>query len=355
MAWIRCPNCDVAFEIVGEDPYTEVRCGHCGVQLGHLCDSATNVLHPLAVTLEAELPTGSSDVWSVAFAAGARSIAAAGRDGIVREWDIPSLSLSRTRTTEDSHVLSLAYSPDGALLAAGSSDGQIRLWEAASTRPPRVLSGHQGRVPGLSFSPDGARLASASGGELKLWALATGACLASTPRHSLDAHAVAFSPDGATVAASYQDGKQPAVGLWNADSWQLLSRLAGHRNSITAICYARGGARLLSAGVDGRVCLWDMATGQLQREFTPLGRNQYFQPSPVMSIAVSPSGHWLAAGLYLQNGANLQLWDLESGEVRLALTGHKGSVRAVVFSPEGRLLASGGGDGVVRLWRLPLE
>jgi WD40 repeat protein len=49
-------------------------------------------------------------------------------------------------------------------------------------------------------------------------------------------------------------------------------------------------------------------------------------------------------------GWSIELWDLEALRERATLTGHRQMVWSLAFSPDGRLLASGAGDGVVQFW-----
>jgi WD40 repeat protein len=67
----------------------------------------------------------------------------------------------------------------------------------------------------------------------------------------------------------------------------------------------------------------------------------------VNSVAFSPDGRLLASGG--DDGA-VSLWDSATGEALRSLQGHTDWVRSVAFSPDGRLLASGGDDWAVRLW-----
>jgi WD40 repeat protein len=49
----------------------------------------------------------------------------------------------------------------------------------------------------------------------------------------------------------------------------------------------------------------------------------------------------------------VKLWDIQTGELLQTFTGHFGEVRAVVFSPDGKLLATGGDDLEIKIWKMP--
>jgi WD40 repeat protein len=87
--------------------------------------------------------------------------------------------------------------------------------------------------------------------------------------------------------------------------------------------------------------VWDLAINRPPLRFDS-------ETGDILSLAFSPGGTLLASiGAYERC---IRIWDPRSGRLERVLVGHPLSTNAVTFSPDGGLLATTGGDGVVKLW-----
>ncbi len=150
---------------------------------------------------------------------------------------------------------------------------------------------------------------------------------------------VAFSPDGEILASAHNDN---TVRMWEVETRELKRTLVGHQAAVRSVAFSPNGNILASGGMDARVLLWDLDTGRLKRIIRPGGT--------VWGIAFSPDGNTLATGTEY---GHVSIWDISN--LRRVVRRHRiraHSVRAwsVSFNPNGDMLASAGGDAVVRLW-----
>jgi WD40 repeat protein len=141
----------------------------------------------------------------------------------------------------------------------------------------------------------------------------------------------------------------------NVQLYQQLGVLKGHTFPVTAVAFSPDGETVISGG-DDTVRLWSLVSGKAIRSLT--GHAGSWSESGVTSIAVSPDGRFIASG---GTDNTIRIWYLnqflksDRGKT-LTLTGHsQGSllaqgVRTVAFSSDGQILASGGGDKVIKLW-----
>jgi WD40 repeat protein len=113
---------------------------------------------------------------------------------------------------------------------------------------------------------------------------------------------------------------------------------------VFCVAWHPGGRRVASAGsADGQftVKVWDATTGEDIFTLRDPSRLEF------LAVAFSPDGRHLVTGR--GNGA-VQLWDAETGRKVGTLGTHNGPVRGVAFSPDRRHLATEGADGEVKLW-----
>ncbi len=121
-----------------------------------------------------------------------------------------------------------------------------------------------------------------------------------------------FSPDG-KVLASWHNGlppDKPFVRLWDVTTGKELCRHNGHPGGNGTIAFSPDG-KLVASGEDG----WD-------------------------------SGHTARAA------TAIHLWEAATGRLIRRFEGHHSGVRSLAFSPDGRTLASGGGDSTILLWNV---
>jgi choice-of-anchor C domain-containing protein len=195
------------------------------------------------------------------------------------------------------------------------------------------------------------------GGRVRFWDMTThkeaGAWLAAHPTAVIR---LAFSPDGKTLATGGEDG---LVKLWDVADRRERRKLKGQTARITLLTFSRDGQTLASASDDGSARLWDGIAAASSGEARSLE-----QPDErLMSLAYSPDGKLVAtAAVRPKPGGALgtaRVWDLATGQVVHTLPGPAavkvgeqefGVVTRVAFSPDGRLLATGGSDSHVLLW-----
>ncbi|WP_376794912.1 NB-ARC domain-containing protein [Thermogemmatispora sp.] len=260
--------------------------------------------------------------------------------GKVKLWDVESGKCLRTLQGHSSVARSMAFSPDGRYLVNGDDNGLLRLWLLAPNGQARCLyafQGHAGPIWSILFQPNGRTFISSGDDQaIRLWRLTEqeGAhCLKTWHGHSAVIWSLALAPDGQLLASGSHDRTVQIWDLRRDGQEACLKTLHGHGSMVWSLAFSPDGSLLASGDNDGEIKLWEVDSGRCLRTLQG-------EASPIGALAFSPDGRWLLSS---SNDGSLSLWDLSSGYRRQRWPGHGALTwfRAIAFSPDARLLASG--------------
>jgi hypothetical protein len=266
--------------------------------------------------------------------------------------------------------------PDGRTFANGDAAGVVRLWDTATGRQTGAVTESMDVSYLLAFAPDGRTLAYPGAGSLRLWDAAAARQLWAAPSNGRSHAMVAFTPDGRALVSGDLDG---VIRTWDGASGKALQQLEGHpefmeksppglgrpflwveprpghEGLVVSLAVSPDGRRLVSAGIDRTLRVWELATGR-ECALLERGAEEPVAVYPVLRypLAFSPDGALLAAPG--QDGSRrhlIDLWDIRAGRRLATFDGHRGPVTALAFAPDGRRLISGGMDTLALVWQVP--
>ena len=228
-------------------------------------------------------------------------------------------------------------------------------------------------IEGVAFSPDGQTLAAGVGKELHLWDVSTGKAMPAFKEHQGWIYAVAFSPDGKTVASVSGKGARirstpvilldplaprylvrHTIQLWDIKTGAAHLTFPVNTLPITALEFSSDSTKLLIVSEQGFIDVYDSATGHREKfSRSPFVHDAIRNTYQFRTLAFSLDDKIFATGgrdsddrgLYDIADAEIQLWKADTGHLLHTFNSPGRWVNLLVFSLDGKTLASVGDDG----------
>jgi WD40 repeat protein len=310
--------------------------------------SADWLRHPVTATDARFDPTG-------------RTIATGGSDGTLRFWaaDGTTAGLPAAAHLYPEGIQSLAYARNGTL-AVGVVDGTVHL-RSRDGDDRTILRLGKGEVPiEARFSPDGSLLAVAVGtlaevddhGFLVVWDTRNHRERERLDTGTEEPSALTFSADGDhLIAATYRlvtgedltAHKQGGIRTWRTGDLSVVGSVSTGEHQVLSLAAGPDGSTLAVAGTNRRVELRRLSDQHLLRTLPHL--------FSVQQVVYSPDGRFLATST--TGDKLIRLWDARTGTLLAELTGNQGGgAYSLAFSPDGKILAASDPTGDVGLWHV---
>jgi WD40 repeat protein len=311
------------------------------------------------------LKHGDAPLIDLAFSPNGQSIAAATREAVFI-WRVESGLLAHELAGYQDCIDQLAFDPTGQIVS--SAGRALRFWRIDDSLPLQAITLPAARVHSLAFDPSGRTIATAFDHHVDRWRIQDGALLGTHSGSYLETDrvnwAINLTPSAAELWSLCDDEVRPiaagrlteAYSIALAPAEDVLAAAVEDtihvrriydgsplckvvcQDSINAIALTPDGATL-AAATGSQVQIWYLANADQTCVLDHQGAE---------SLVFSPDGALLAT----VQGLAVCVWHMQDRRRLLTLLGHTDRIRAVAFSPDCRMLATGSYDGTVRLWRL---
>jgi WD40 repeat protein len=307
-------------------------------------------------------------VRSVAYSRDGKWIAGAGgipgAAGEVLIWNAETGELAHTLKGHRDYVYQVVFNRRGTRLATCSYDRTVRVWDIETGRPTHVFREHTEAVYAVAFSPNDRWLASGAGDRsVKLWDLASGSRMFTLTEPTGVVQTLAFHPSGLALSAA---GADKTIRTWDLTPTQNRSTdggeaetTAGAATAAPATSKAAADAQAANPPATNAQAANAQAKktgaaddGESEARVPPVrvgseARSIRGHNAPVLRIAYSPDGKWLASS---DDDGVVKIWEAATGKEVRALEKQPDWAQGLDWSPDGARLAVGRYDGTVGIY-----
>ncbi|KAI5968728.1 PWP2 [Candida margitis] len=236
------------------------------------------------------------------------------------------------------------FHANSSLLVVGFSNGEFRVYEIGDDfNLIQSLSMGQDTINTVNINNTGEWLAFGSSklGQLLVYEWQSESYILKQQGHFDSMNALCYSPDGSRLVTGSDDGR---IKIWDVASGFCLMTFNEHSAPVTQVQFAKKGQVLFSSSLDGTIRAFDLIRFRNFRTFTATSRIQF------NCVAVDPSGEVIVGGS--QDSFEIYVWSVQTGILLDTLTGHEGPISCLSFGQENSVLASASWDKTVRIWNI---
>ena len=281
----------------------------------------------------------SSNLTDVTVSPKGDRVATASSDGTSMILDHPTGEPIGPAFQEGDRIGAVAFTEGGDVLMGGAADGSVRLWHVARGEPlPSTPTGHSQGIIDLETGDHGQLIATLGRDQqVRLWRFDAGLPLATTlPVAGKRAKGIAFSADGGLIAAGDDTG---IIRIWTPGRSMPPRELSGHEHEVWALAITPSGDLLLSGDRAGMVRLWSVTTGQ---EIGQIAADD----AAIWSMAFLDDGDQLM----IASARRVSFWNMADRSETRSLTFDARELTRAALSPDDVLVAAASTSGLVRIW-----
>ena len=237
------------------------------------------------------------------------------------------------------------FPKSGHMLLSASMDSTVKLWSVTGQRKClRTFSGHEKAIRDVTFNSDGSRFATVSYDKyLKIWDTEYGKCIS---RHTTNVapYCVKFNPNNENEVLVGQQNKK--IVQWDLSTNEVAQEYDEHLGAVNTVTFVEGGERFVTTSDDKKVFVWEYGI--------PVVIKHIAEPDmhSMPAVELHPNGKWLIG----QSQDNqILVYGASKGyklNKKKRFRGHfnAGYACQLGFSPDGKFVLSGDGEGRCFFW-----
>lgn len=304
--------------------------------------------------------TKSYGLSSAIFAPDGNAVLTSGEDGTAQLWSLKG-EVVKTIAPNAGEVRCIAISKDGKSLALATADQSIQLWDMVQGTLKMKWKSKE-LVNSLAISPNEQYLLSIeNSNQVELWDSKSGKLVQAMVGRGIQCMKGGFSPDGKAIVTGCNIGLK----YWEIPSGKEISTFedlkyepdAPKPDKVNSAIFSKDAKQILTwysgdfnrYNTYSKMQLWDLQGKRIQKFDGMWG---------MFEAVFSPDQKYILTGGYhhedeeiTQNNGSICLWEVSTGKLVGTVPAHKGGIRTLSFSPDGKfLLTASQKDREVKIW-----